>query len=248
MYGKLLIAMTMRIETGLHIGASNTYASIGAVNNPLIRDSMTGEPMLPGSSLKGKMRYLLARAYNDSYILPELEEEPDVLKRLFGSTGKVIYTKNKENGSMSKETINPITARLQFTDSFLSNTKRLNAGSGSTEIKFENTISRRTSVADPRQIERVVRGAEFSVKIGYTLEAEEDIKEDFESIALGLSLISMDYLGGGGSRGSGRVSFKDIKIDDLFHHDSDGQKYEIVKLQQLLNEKKYNILFDKSTQ
>ena len=46
---------------------------------------------------------------------------------------------------------------------FLSNLEELkNLGlTGATEVKFENSISRTTAVAKPRQIERVVRGAQF---------------------------------------------------------------------------------------
>ena len=81
-----------------------------------------------------------------------------------------------------------------------------------TEVKYENNICRNTSIATPRQIERVSRGAEFAVNMVYDIEADE-IKEDFTNIAKGLKLLSMDYLGGHGSRGYGRVAFKDFRIE-----------------------------------
>lgn len=62
MYGKILIKYKMTVLTGMHIGGSSTFSAIGAVDSPVVRDRLSGEqPMLPGSSLKGKIRTLLAR-------------------------------------------------------------------------------------------------------------------------------------------------------------------------------------------
>jgi CRISPR-associated protein Csm3 len=61
MYSKLKISATLEVKTGLHIGGSDTFSAIGAVDSPVIRDSRTGKPIIPGSSLKGKMRVLLNR-------------------------------------------------------------------------------------------------------------------------------------------------------------------------------------------
>jgi len=70
-----------------------------------------------------------------------------------------------------------------------------------------------TAVANPRQIERVVRGAEFGVQMVYDLEEETEILQDFENIARGLKLLSMDYLGGHGTRGYGKVAFHDFELE-----------------------------------
>ena len=42
--------------TGLHIGGSADQIEIGGVDLPIIKHPITGEPYIPGSSLKGKMR------------------------------------------------------------------------------------------------------------------------------------------------------------------------------------------------
>ena len=101
-------------------------------------------------------------------------------------------------------------SRLQFSDCFLANKEELPQ---IFENKFENTIDRLTSVANPRQIERVVRGAEFGMEIIYNVEDVEQIEEDFANIRAGLNLIENDYLGGGGSRGNGRVTFGDLRAE-----------------------------------
>ncbi len=200
MYGKLWIKCHMTVLTGMHIGGSSAFSSIGAVDSPVIRDALTGEPMLPGSSLKGKMRTLLAKSFKNHYITQECANDPPVLKRLFGSAG--------DKGRRE----NPKAARLQFADSFLINAAAMKNRGGLTEVKFENTIVRLTGVANPRQIERVVRGSVFAVNMVYDMEEADDIIEDFTNIAQGLKLLSMDYLGGHGSRGYGRVGFTNFEV------------------------------------
>ena len=78
------------------------------------------------------------------------------------------------------------------------------------ENKFENTIDRLTSVANPRQIERVVRGSQFAFELIYNVENPDEVSEDFGNIVKAIDLLENDYLGGGGSRGNGRVLFKDL--------------------------------------
>ena len=65
MCGKILITCSLVVRTGLHIGGSGIFSPIGAVDSPVIRDPLTQRPIVPGSSLKGKLRTLLVRS--DSY-------------------------------------------------------------------------------------------------------------------------------------------------------------------------------------
>lgn len=60
-FAKIKFSAQIRLETGLHIGASNAFAAIGAIDSPVIKDPITNLPIIPGSSLKGKMRTLLAK-------------------------------------------------------------------------------------------------------------------------------------------------------------------------------------------
>ena len=59
MYGKILIRGELELLTGMHIGGSATFSAIGAVDKPVVRDPATNDPILPGSSLKGKLCTLL---------------------------------------------------------------------------------------------------------------------------------------------------------------------------------------------
>ena len=65
MFAKIEINGTIEIVTGLHIGGSSAFSAIGAVDSPVIKDGRTNMPMIPGSSLKGKIRTLLAKRYNN---------------------------------------------------------------------------------------------------------------------------------------------------------------------------------------
>ena len=130
--GKLIINGTIKLITGLHIGTSGDFSAIGAVDTIVIRDSVTNKPIIPGSSLKGKMRYLLARTkYNSSLELEDIKKEDNSIKRLFGSSDPVV------------------TSRLQFQDILLSDKsieelKDAEFDLPYTEIKYENTIDRTT--------------------------------------------------------------------------------------------------------
>ena len=88
------ISGKIKLETGLHIGGDEGVIEIGGNDNPIVRDISTGNPYIPGSSLKGKMRYLLewytgkvskdGKVY-DGKNLPKGSEN-DLLLNVFGGT------------------------------------------------------------------------------------------------------------------------------------------------------------------
>lgn len=188
---KLVIEGTIVLKTGMHIGGSSDFSAIGAVDSPVVRDTLTRLPLIPGSSLKGKMRYLLAKELN------EPNNDQDEILRLFGSSEKDKIRR----------------ARLKFNDIKLSNLAELvTFNVSSTEVKFENTIDRKTAVANPRQIERVIAGSKFDFEIFYNLDDIKEVEKDFENIKQGFDLLEFDYLGGHGTRGSGRIAFENLSV------------------------------------
>ncbi|NLL12616.1 MAG: hypothetical protein GX267_04360, partial [Fibrobacter sp.] len=58
---KLFISGKIILETGLAIGGGSGTAEIGGIDANVIKNS-DGIPYIPGSSLKGKMRYLLEKS------------------------------------------------------------------------------------------------------------------------------------------------------------------------------------------
>lgn len=200
LYGKLILKGNIQIKTGMHIGGSSDFAAIGAVDSIVIKDTMTKLPIIPGSSMKGKMRYLLARVYSETPQLQDISQEAVEIKRLFGAPqqGEEYFS-----------------SRLQFSDMFMTEESRDRIVSMEpdlyvTEIKFENTINRLTSVANPRQIERVPAGAEFEFNLVYDIENLEELKEDLENIKIAMELVEDDYICGHGTRGYGRIRFNNL--------------------------------------
>jgi CRISPR-associated protein Csm3 len=81
-----------------------------------------------------------------------------------------------------------------------------------TEVKWEAAIDRVTSAAVPRQIERVPAGTLFSpMEIVFNIYLREDA-ELFGHVLTALQLVQDDYLGGQGSRGSGKIEFTDLTL------------------------------------
>ncbi len=202
--GKLMIDAVLTVKTGLHIGNSSDFSPIGAVDSPFIRDPVSRLPMIPGSSLKGKMRTLLAKSRDEAGEgggIADPAKDEQVVSRLFG------YSSNQSSSP----------ARLQFSDIFMekdcvSQYETMDMDTYFGEIKFENTISRMTGVADLRQIERVPAGMRFVFHLIYNLEKEEEFQEDMNVLADGFRLLQADYLGGHGSRGYGRVGFSGFSV------------------------------------
>lgn len=197
MFAKLELTGKIEVVSGLHIGASDAFSAIGAIDSPVIRDAYSDMPMIPGSSLKGKIRALLSKRYPNGMEHTANDDVEEIL-RLFGSSNK-----KKLRSS-----------RLIFADTVMENWEELKryGVQSATEAKFENSIDRMTAVANPRQIERVVRGAKFPLSIVYNAEQEEEILEDLQLLKEGMMLLEYDYLGGNGSRGYGKIRFSDLEI------------------------------------
>ena len=222
MYGKILIEGKLEVVTGLHIGGSSSFAAIGALDSPVVRNSRDNQPMIPGSSLKGKIRSLLARQRNQK-ISGNMDEDEEGILRLFGSA---------KNGNVR-------VGRLIFSDLFLAEQDSLESP---VEVKFENSINRLTAVANPRQLERVIPGTQFNLKLLYELKdttdrekekhaeyyqgtEEEWILKDFQSLIDGMKLLELDYLGGSGTRGYGQVRFCNLSAG-LVYGDEALKNYE----------------------
>jgi len=229
--GKITIFGKLECLTGLHIGASKENMEIGAIDLPLVRDPITREPYVPGSSLKGKMRSLLEKALG-------IIDRRDIGTR--GNPVKVHVCNDASNafncklcrifGSTGKDGGKNFPARLIVRDLKLTDESRerlgdIDTGLQYTEWKFENAIDRITSAANPRQIERVPRGAEFAFELIYNVEDTSQMDEDLRNLKLAMNLVEADALGGHGSRGYGQVKFK---IGEIEGEKQNGIKGKIV--------------------
>lgn len=198
------------VKTGLHIGAGNDKVEIGGMDNPIIRNPLTREPYIPGSSIKGKMRSLmewkLDKLKNTGGKVCSCGTADCEICRVFGSAN------SKAEGSKDRGP-----TRLIVRDATLSEDwkKKFQDGKSVIEEKTENSLNRITAEANPRPIERVVPGVEFDFEIAYRVidtgdNGATDDKFFKEVVLEGLKLLQNDYLGGGGSRGNGQIEFKDL--------------------------------------
>ena len=206
MFAKVEITGPLEVLTGMHIGGSSAFAAIGAVDSPIVRDTLSDMPMIPGSSLKGKLRTLLAQKYNTNISQSYDDDAPEIL-RLFGSAKKTAVKRS----------------RLLFRDMVLDNMEELR-GYGlhsATEVKFENNINRVTAIANPRQIERAIRGTKFALNIVYDMQNETEAAADMKLLAEAMQLLEFDYLGGHGSRGYGKVKISGIQLRPVVGEVSD---------------------------
>lgn len=88
-----------------------------------------------------------------------------------------------------------------------------------TEMKYENSINRLTSEANPRNLERIPAGMEFEFNMSYKvfdLEDGFDEEKNFEEIVLkGLKALLLEGIGGGVSRGNGQIEFITLNVDGV---------------------------------
>jgi CRISPR-associated protein Csm3 len=198
----------------LHIGGSKSSLDIGGVDLNVIK-TPGGVPYIPGSSLKGKLRTMLARVHGSAGVSKRDVEaakceksDEDFLEicEIFGHSG--------EDEGRSVKT------RLVVRDADL-DTAAFDTDFGHTEmdfeysdIKWENTINRKTGTAQhPRQLERVPAGARFRFEMIYDDYDDGKTADHLADIRMAMRMLEGDYLGGQGSRGYGKIRFDKVSFE-----------------------------------
>lgn len=191
-------------KTGMHIGGSKEKLEIGGVDSPVLRDPHKNLPYIPGSSLKGKMRMLLEFAL-DKVTNGEPHEATDVddeIGRLFGTSAKDIASGPTR---LIIRDAYPDEETIEMWDN-------LDSELLYTEFKPENSLNRLTSEANPRFLERVVKGSNFDIELVYgiydTGDNGETDKNYIKHLYQALRLLEHSGVGGNISRGYGQIEFK----------------------------------------
>ena len=224
--GKLILSGELHCETGLHIGAGKGSLEIGGADNPVVKDAF-GLPYIPGSSLRGRIRSLLENALGltspaELVYLSKRKGQEVRIHQSDRPDDEICLLFGRNPGRMDRvagealDTRAATPARLAIYDAPLDTASitaqmRENLDDEITEVKSENAIDRITSQANPRTLERVPAGARFQVRMVLDVLCEED-KALAARLIEGLRLLEDDALGGGGSRGSGRVRFANLKL------------------------------------
>ncbi len=228
MFENIIISGKILLKSGLHIGGSEQGIKIGGIDNAVIRNPISNLPYIPGSSLKGKMRFLLEHYLNkvsstDDGKIPGIRTKDGINKIaiLFGHLNhdreetkptRVVFRDAQIHGAVRNFMAeNPLDFQLISIEEAIN---RMN--SSFSESKTEVVIDRLTGSARKgglRTIERVPAGAVFEFEIVLRLFEEED-REFTQLLLQGLKLLQNDALGGSGSRGSGRIQFFDVEMDN----------------------------------
>ncbi|MEM2919116.1 MAG: type III-A CRISPR-associated RAMP protein Csm3 [Candidatus Altiarchaeota archaeon] len=226
--GNILISGLIKCETALHIGGMIEGYEIGGMDNPVIKDPISGFPYIPGSSIKGKLRSLLE--WSQGLVITKKEESKEEEKEKVKEVGEVHICDNPKcpvcrvfgTPAEIERKIGP--TRILVRDAYPDDdTKKIleklqsEKGLPKAEWKTENVINRITSKATPRTIERVPQGSKFRFEIVYGIYqvyAEKNIidLEYLKYLFEAMRLLEDSALGGFGSRGSGKISFEFEKI------------------------------------
>jgi CRISPR-associated protein Csm3 len=222
--GRVIITAKLDVLSGLHIGAGKDTIEIGGIDSPVIKNPHTGEPFVPGSSLKGKIRFLLEWAFGKIRESGEVwgpergdttEFDPDdAILRIFGTPAKVAIWKGGPTRLICRDAnLDPIWGK-QVLDRGLSYTE------AKTEVVIDRLAGKASdSAGGPRQTERVPAGAKFDAEFVFKLyDTGDGGARDRQCLAwfiAGLDLLEQDALGGSGSRGYGRVRFSDLTMKGL---------------------------------
>lgn len=237
--GRVFIYGDIAVKTGLHIGGTEPGLNIGGVNT-IIVDSLSGQPYIPGSSLKGKMRSMLEKymalpLYKHAGV--DHMHTADVNSGMSEEEAKSVYRDSavaKIYGVPSQSFNAPtrlVVRDVQLTEASALELLDARTELPYTEIKTEVSIDRITSQANPRQVERVPAGAVFGemciiyniyeyygVADGQAAFSSPDHFAAGQDIAMlqtvfyGMALLEDDYLGGLGSRGSGQIAFENLYV------------------------------------
>ncbi|KZX12271.1 type III-A CRISPR-associated RAMP protein Csm3 [Methanobrevibacter curvatus] len=228
-----LITGTINLKTGLHIGDSKDSVEIGVIDNPIIKNRITGYPYIPGSSLKGKLRTLLE--LSDIKYKNSGDGKKGIPSNDLNVESAKLFGISPDNKEISEKPNFP--TRLIVRDSFhvegmdekWNNAEDIVQGA---EVKYENTIDSITSKATPRPVERIPQSSKFDFEMVLSQYESDEIVDNFVNLFKSMFLLEDNYLGGSGSRGYGKIKFENINIekrDDKFYKFDENNNGQPVK-------------------
>lgn len=233
LHGHIVVSGIISCRSGLFIGGADDTLQIGGIDKNVIRNPLSGEPYIPGSSMKGKLRSITEKIVKTANGAPlranrsggdrekkvwrhecdDFNEAKDCpLCRIFGSTGSEAGKDNYPGALLVRDS--PL---------FSEDEEELLLDSLPFETKMENSIDRLTSAAHPRTFERVPAGAEFEFELVYRVETLHPqgtsksgkvvvdvarVNADITNLFAAMAILEKDGLGGNISRGYGGIEFK----------------------------------------
>jgi CRISPR-associated protein Csm3 len=191
---RIILSGTLEAVTPLHIGSGKPEVEIGEVDLPVLTDP-NGQPYVPGSSLKGRVRAEAERIAREKGT--EVCRPPDV-KNMCGSLKSkiadfcVCCRVFGTAGSIS------VASKVRFRDAY---------PTGKVEALLE-----RTGIAIDREKGTVSRGALYTIQavpagttFGFEVVAENLADDELKLLLAALRSVEDSALGGSSTRGFGKV-------------------------------------------
>ncbi len=194
LHERLIILGTLEAVTPLHIGSGKPELEIGGVEMPILR-TPDGQPYVPGSSLKGRVRAEAERIAREMGMEvcnpPNVKEmcgtkkkDPEefcICCRIFGTAGDV-----------------SVASKVKFRDAY--------------PLEEVKSILERTGIAIDRKMGAVAKRALYTIeavpagtKFGLEIVADNLSDDELRLLFAALKSVEDSALGGSSSRGFGKV-------------------------------------------
>lgn len=198
---------TLTVKSGVHIGGNDGGTKVGGCDNPVIRNPLTNDPYIPGSSIKGALRSAAEKmpAYASKIRNGKpcgCGQETCMVCKLFGA-----HMNMRAASGEPRLIVRDMSLNQDFLD-------KLNESGGSrsdiTEIKASTMIDRNTNTAangSLRNMERVAAGAVFDCSFTLKITDKDNEEELINFFKKCLSVVEATGIGGKVTSGSGQVEF-----------------------------------------
>lgn len=201
---------TMEAKSGISVGAGASGVHMGGADSEVIKHPLSGEPYIPGSSLKGRMRSMLEKVSGKVGDRGEpcgCDNKDCIVCTLFGAH-------NSTRGVCGQ--------RRMYVHDININKKFIEAHPNSvdwTEIKASTAINRNSGTAargSLRKIERISAGTTMDYTISIEVFEGDNEKLFKTTVEKALGMIESTGIGAATSTGSGQVDFhiKDTKWEE----------------------------------
>lgn len=197
---------TMTTESDLHVGASPDGDKIGGCDNQILRNKLTGEPFIPGSSLKGVMRFMreMSPAYKSKIIGGEpcgCGEVNCIVCKMFGS-----YKNKRPKSGLPRLIVSDLVINKDFIE------RLVNSGltpSDVVDTRTSNKVTRDVSIESRglRSMEVVSAGTVFDCSFKLRVldtDNENDLIKELKSLIKGVEVVG---IGSKVTSGCGKVKF-----------------------------------------
>jgi len=191
---RIILSGSIKAITPLHIGSGKPEIEIGEVDMPILTDP-NGQPYIPGSSLKGRVRAEAERIArergmevcsppNVKYMCGSKKENPEdfcICCRIFGTAGTI-----------------SVASKVKFRDAYpLRKVDALLERTGIAIDREKGTVAKRALYT----IQAVPAGVEFNFEVV----AENLSDEELKLLMAALKSVEDSAIGGSSSRGFGKV-------------------------------------------